>query len=261
MTRLLGDVSPLALQVWRRNFEVYLVTWKTATLSLAEPILFLASLGLGIGALQPAVSWAEKPTTYVAFIAPGIVAMSVMFQSFFECLYGSYIRMYYQRTFDAITSTPASLDDVVVGETLWGASRALIGALASLLVILVAGYARTPAALAVPVLAVAGGLLFGAAGICFTACVKNIESINYPLFLVATPLYLFGGVFFPLEGLPEWAQRASLFSPMAHLCTALRRACYGDAGPGVWLVAAGLVAGAVPLLALGIRLMRRRLVR
>lgn len=258
---LLGDAGVLSLQVWRRNLEVYLVTWRTAWTSLAEPVFNFLAFGIGVGMLTREVEWEGRLVSYTAFVAPGILAMSVMFQSFFECLYGSYIRMYYQRTFDAITATPASLDDVVVGEALWGATRGLIGAMTSLLVLWAFGYGRTPGAVAVPILALAGGLFFGAAGLCFTGVVKNIEAINYPLHLVGVPMYLFGGLFFPVDVMPGWAQIVARCNPMYYLSTALRSACAGDLGPSVWITLLGILAASVPLLALALRLMRRRLVR
>ncbi len=259
--RPLGEAGPLALQVWRRNLEVYLVTWRTACVSVVEPIFNFMAFGLGVGALTREVVVDGAAVPYEAWVAPGIVAMSIMFQSFFDCLYGSYIRMYYQRTFDAITATPASLDDVVVGEAMWGATRALIGSTTTLLVLWAFGHARNPGALGVPLLAVTGGMLFGAAGLCFTGIVKNIDSINYPLHLVGVPMYLFGGLFFPVEVMPEWARWVARANPMYYLAEALRACCGGDLGPRLWLTSLGLLAASVPLLALAIRLMRRRLIR
>ena len=258
---LLGDAGALALQVWRRNLEVYLVTWRTACISLVEPVLTFLAFGLGVGMLTPEFEWEGRTVSYTEFVSPGILGMAILFQSFFECLYGSYIRMYYQRTFDAITATPASLDDVVVGEVLWGATRGLLGALATLLVLWAFGQARTPGAAAVPLLALAGGVFFGAAGLCFTGVVRNIESINYPLHLVGLPMYLFGGLFFPAERMPDWAYPVTLCNPMYYLTNALRSACAGDLGPRVWLTLAGILVASLPLLALALRLMRRRLVK
>ena len=259
--RPLGDAGPLALQVFRRNLDVYLVTWRTACVGLVEPIFNFLAFGLGLGTLAREVTWEGRTLTYTAFVAPGILGMSILFQSFFECLYGAYIRMYYQRTFDAITATPASLDDVVVGEALWGTLRGVLGAVASLLVLMAFGYEGFPGALAVPVLAAGGGLLFGSMGLCFTGIVKSIDHINYPLHLVGVPMYLFGGLFFPVDVMPGWARAVSVFNPMTYLAAALRDALSGDLGPRVWLTLAGLLALSVPFLALAIRLMRRRLVR
>ncbi len=260
--RLLGDVSPLAFQVFRRNLEVYLVTWRTACVSLVEPAFNFLAFGLGLGAVAREIEVDGRMVPYEAFVAPGILAMSILFQSFFECLYGSYIRMYYQRTFDAITSTPASLDDVVIGEALWGTARALIGMTATLIVLWTLGHARTPAVAVIPFLAAAGGLVFGAAGLCFCGLVKSIDHINYPLHLVGVPMYLFGGLFFPIaDPMPRWAQALAHLNPMYYLSTAVREACAGGLGPRVWLTLAGLLALSLPLLALACRLMRRRLVK
>jgi lipooligosaccharide transport system permease protein len=256
-----GDVGPLAFQVFRRNLDVYLVTWRTACVSLVEPMFNFLAFGLGLGTLARTVEWHGRELEYAAFVAPGILGMSIMFQSFFDCLYGSYIRMYYQRTFDAITATPATLDDVVVGECLWGALRALMGSTASLIVVSAFGYGSLAGAAATPFLAVAGGLLFGALGLCFTGIVKSIDHINYPLHFVGVPMYLFGGLFFPVSTMPEWARWISRANPMYYLSEALRTAFEGDLGPRVWLTVLGLLAAALPLLALAIRLMRRRLIR
>ena len=261
MRGLLGDVGPLAFQVFRRNLDVYLVTWKTACVSLVEPVFNFLAFGLGLGTLTRTVPVDGQEVSYEAFVAPGILGMSILFQAFFECLYGAYIRMYYQRTFDAITATPASLDDVVVGECLWGALRGVLGCMASLVVVMAFGHGRTPGVIAVPFLAAAGGLLFGALGLCFTGIVKSIDHINYPLHFVGVPMYLFGGLFFPIDQMPGWAQKITAFNPMRYLADALRAAFAGDLGPRVWLTALGLAAAAVPLLALAVRLMRRRLVK
>lgn len=259
--RILGDAGPLALQVFRRNLDVYLVTWRTACVGLVEPMFNFLAFGVGLGVITREVAWEGRTMPYTAFVAPGILAMSIMFQSFFDCLYGSYIRMYYQRTFDAITATPASVDDVVVGEALWGALRGLIGSTTSLLVVLAFGYGHTWGVVAVPFLAVAGGLLFGSIGLCFTGIVKTIEHINYPLHLVGVPMYLFGGLFFPVDVMPAWARGVARCNPMYHLGNALRDALGGDIGPRVWLTILGLFCVAVPMLGLAVRLMRRRLVK
>jgi lipooligosaccharide transport system permease protein len=255
------DLSPLALQVWRRNFEVWLVTWRTAFVGLAEPIFTFLAFGVGLGAVTKEVPWDGRVVEYAAFVAPGVVAMGVMFQAFFECLYGAYIRMYYQRTFDAITATPASMDDVVLGEALWGMTRGALGALTTLLVVLAFGHAHTPWVLLAVPLAAAGGFFFGCFGLCFTGIVKDIESINYPLHLLGVPMYLFGGLFFPLDAMPTWIRAVSYLNPMFHLCDALRRLFLVGPDLRVALVFAGLLVASVPLLLLAMRLMRRRLVR
>ena len=93
-----------------------------------------------------------------------------MYASFFECSYGSYVRMYYQKTFDAIIATPVTIEDVIAGELLWGATRSMINAAVMVPVIALFGLIDTSYALLIIPFAFLGGLLFGAIGtVCFTA--------------------------------------------------------------------------------------------
>ena len=111
------DVSWRAVQVWRRDFNVYRATlWTNAIPPIFEPILYLLAFGAGVGTLigKP-IPYAGREVSYIAFIAPGLIAMTIMFWAFFETLYSSFIRMYYQKTFDAIVATPLSLGDVIAG--------------------------------------------------------------------------------------------------------------------------------------------------
>jgi lipooligosaccharide transport system permease protein len=263
VTGLLGDVSALSFRVWRRNLAVYLVTWRTAMVSLVEPVFNFLAFGIGVGAITESVEWHGRVLSYREFVGPAIIGMSILFQSFFEALYSAFVRMYYQRTFDAITATPASLDDVVVGEALWAMTKGLIGTTATVLVLWTMGVGRTWSIAFIPLLAASGGLLFASAGLCFTGVVKNIDSINYPLHLVGVPMYLFGGLFFPVDEryMPAWAVSLSKINPMYHLSEALRACCHGQPDAHVAWTVLGLAALSVPLLALAVRLMRRRLIR
>ena len=111
------NLSRLAWAVWRRNLDVYLKSWRVNLLTPAfEPVLYLLALGFGVGSYISEIDGVP----YVRFIAPALVAISVMNASFFECTYGSYVRMYYQKTFDAIVATPVSIEEVIPGEILWG---------------------------------------------------------------------------------------------------------------------------------------------
>ena len=123
-------------KVWHRNFDVFT---KTAAVnffpSLLEPILYLFAFGLGLGGYITNI----QGQSYLAFIAPALVAIAIMNGAFFECTFASFVRMYYQKTFDAIVATPISVEEVVAGELLWGATRATINSTIVLAVIAVFG--------------------------------------------------------------------------------------------------------------------------
>ena len=111
--------------VWHRNFDVFTKTIVSNFLpSLLEPILYLVAFGFGLGGFIPSV----QGQPYIKFIAPGLVAIAIMNGAFFECTFGSFVRMYYQKTFDAIVATPVSVEEVVAGELLWGATRSTANA-------------------------------------------------------------------------------------------------------------------------------------
>ncbi|MGW8272245.1 MAG: ABC transporter permease, partial [Thermodesulfovibrionales bacterium] len=107
-----------AFRVWQRHLTVYTKLYKSSfALNFIEPILYLSALGLGLGAYIGEI----HGMPYIEFIAPGIIASSAMFAAIYECTYGTYVRMTFQKTFDAILATPINIDDLIAGELMWGA--------------------------------------------------------------------------------------------------------------------------------------------
>ncbi len=220
---MLSRISRNSIQVWRRNRDVYLTTWKTNFIPpFLEPILYLVAMGLGFGVLIGQVEYQGNLYDYAKFLAPGLIAISIMYNAFFECTYGSFVRMHYQKTFDAIIATPVSIEDVIMGEMLWGATKALLSSTIVLGVVIIAGLAEFPGVVLVPVVAFLGGLMFAAIAMVFTAVVPNIDSFNYPFFLLITPMFLFSGTFFPLTVLPGWGQGLAQLLPLTHATTMIR---------------------------------------
>ena len=106
----------MVFTVWRRHADVWVRTWKTNLLPpLVEPILYLLGFGFGVGAYISEMGG----VSYVEYIAPSILAISMMFGAFFESTYSAFVRMYYQKTWQAIAATPASASDVLVAELAW----------------------------------------------------------------------------------------------------------------------------------------------
>ena len=213
-------------KVWRRNFDVFLKTWHVNFLpSLLEPILYLAAFGFGLGVL---ITGAVEGSSYIQFVGPGLVAIAVMYGAFFECTYASFVRMYFQKTFDAIIATPVSVEEVIAGELLWGATRATINASIVLVVIAAFGLVSSLWALLVPVLAFLGGLLFASLAMCFTAIAPDIDFFNFPTFLFITPMFLLSGTFFPLSLVPVPLQTIALGAlPLTHIVTLTRKLVSG----------------------------------
>lgn len=206
------------LRVWNRNFTVYRKTWKVSFLPpLLEPLLYLAAFGLGMSALVGNVSWREHSTSYVVFITPALLAVNMMYNSFFETTYGSFVRMYYQKTFDAMLATPLFLEEIITGEIIWGATKSVIASSIMLTIVSLFGLIRYPEGLLLVPLSFLAGLAFASIGMYFTAVVRNIDLFNLPIFLFITPMFLFSGTFFPLDTLPGWAQALAYCLPLTHL--------------------------------------------
>lgn len=262
MRTILRNISLRSLRVWQRDIDVYMTNWKTEFLPpLFEPILYVFAFGFGLGSLIHEVRYQGRTLSYVQFMAPGIIAIAIMFWSFTETTYSSFVRMYYQRTFDAILATPLLVEDVILGELLWAASKAVIASVIMLGVLAALGLVAWPSGLWVIPLAALGGLLFSALGLVVTAVTKNISSFNLPMFLLIMPMFTFSGTFFPVDILPSWALKIAWALPLTHVSFQVRAAVLG--WPDPWLWASVLYVGALTaiLSALALLLMKRRLIQ
>jgi len=246
-------------KVWKRNKDVFMKTLKVNFLPpLLEPILYLAAFGVGLGIFVGEIDGMP----YIQFMAPALVAISMMYSSFFECTYSSFVRMYYQKTFDAIIATPVSLDEVIAGEILWGATRSLINSSIVLGVIAVARLTPSPFFLLVPPFSFLAGLMFASMAMCFTAIVPNIDSFNYPAFLFITPMVLFCGTFFPITILPATLQfMAQLFLPLTHVIIIARSLTIGIFHFSMLLSFIWMLAVTPVFFILSINLMKKRLIK
>ena len=252
------DVSLRALRVWQRNRDVYLRLWKSELIwPLVEPLVTLFALGVGLGGLVELGSG----ESYIEFIAPGLLAVWPMWAAAGECGWGSFFRMENHRTFEAIVATPVSIEDVITGEILWGASRALISTAYILVVITAWGLVDSPLAVLVLPMAVLTGVMFASISLSYTSVAWSISSLNYFFAVFITPMFWLGGVFFPLERLPDWAVTASWFIPATHAVDVYRGLVSGNLewshlGDIAWMAVLAAVFYGIAVLS-----MRRRLVK
>lgn len=252
------DITGRVWSVWRRNWDAFLRTYRVNFIPpFVEPVLYLLALGFGLGTYVEAIDGIPYPV----FIAPALVSISVMYSAFFECTYSSFVRMYYQKTFDAIIATPVSIDEVIAGEMLWGAARGMIYATLMLPVLLLFGVVAMPSSLLLIPFAYLAGLLFAGIAMCFTAITPSIDALNYPAFLFITPMFLFSGTFFPLDLLPQPIQYFALaVLPLTHVVGINRAITLATFSPINLLSLVWIAVATVFFFVLAIRLMRRRLV-
>jgi lipooligosaccharide transport system permease protein len=260
MTGILAvpKVTRRAWKVWHRNLRVFVRTWKVNFFPpFIEAFLYLTAIGLGIGTYVGAIDGIP----YVNFIAPAILAIAVMNSAFFECTYGSYVRMYYQKSFDAMIATPLSIEDVIAGELLWGATRSVMYVAIMLPVLAAFGVISLPASLIAIPLAFLGGMMFAGIAMCFTAITPGIDTLNYPAFLFITPMTLFSGTFFPLTLLPAALQYfAIIVLPLTHLVSATRMCTLPAFSWSILLSLAWMLMVTMISCIIAINLMKRRLI-
>jgi len=255
---LLPRISWLSLKVWQRNWDVFFKTYQVNFLPpFIEPVLYLVAIGFGLGMFVGEIDGVP----YVNFIAPALLAISMMNAAFFECTYSSYVRMYYQKTFEAMIATPLSIDDVVTGELLWGATRSCIYSSVMLLVFALFGVVDLPLSLLIVPFSFLAGLLFACIAMCFTAVTPGIDALNYPSFLFITPMFLFSGTFFPLDILPPAVQTfAVVFLPLTQLVIITRSLTLSSLSPLFLYSLTWIILVTALCFVLSLRLMRRRLI-
>ncbi|MDO8720828.1 MAG: ABC transporter permease [Syntrophales bacterium] len=257
-----ASISRRFIRVWQRNLTVYRQNWKISFITpMLEPLFYLLAFGVGLGMLVGKIHFQGYEISYPRFIAPALIAINIMNTAFFENTFSSFVRMYYQKTFDAMMATPLTLGEIITGEIFWGATKAVIATAIMLLVISLFGLIRYPHGLLIIPLAFISGIAFGSIGMFFTGIVPRIEQFNLPIFLFITPMFLFSGTFFPLKNLPLWAQHLAAFLPLTHLVGMTRSFSLGLLNMEVLWGVGYLSLLSLIFFPLAINRMRRRLIK
>ena len=232
-----------AWSVWQRNATLYGRTWKLNLLpNFFEPVFDLTAIGVGVGAYISNMGG----MSYVEFLAPGLVVVAAMNGASFEVTYNVYVRLNFEKTYDAILTAPLEPDDLLLGEVMWAMTRVAIYGGSCFVAVALFGLAPLPGSLlAIPVIPLAG-LLFAALGLCFSLRVPNVDLFSFYFTLFITPLFLLSGVFFPLEERlgGVWLSLAEVL-PRVHPVRLARAAFHGrlieNGGQTLWDLAFCLV--------------------
>ncbi len=246
------------IHVWQRNRDIFIRLWRTEAIGyVVEPIIILLSLGMGLG-IYVGVVGGQK---YIEFLAPGIMASYSMFSASFECTYGSFIRMEYQNTYDAILATPLNVEDVIAGELFWGATRAMLTGTGILVIATIFQLVQSPWAILIPVVCFLNGLMFAGIALLFTSLAPAIYTFNYFFTLFINPIFFLSGVFFPLDQFPPILQRLSWISPLTSVVHLTRALFTGTFTVDLWLALLLVVAFSLLFGAISLATMRRRIVK
>jgi lipooligosaccharide transport system permease protein len=255
-----------SFRVWQRNVTIFRKYWKTIMFpNFVEPFLYLAALGLGLGAfIQPG---GINGQSYVQYIAPGLLASNAMFAASFESTFNTFVKLKIDRIYDAIITTPVNAEDVVAGEYLWAGTRAALYGTGFLAVLATLGWILSPQdplvsspwAISIPAMLLLIGIMFSVMGTLFTSLIQRIDLYAYYFTLVVTPLFLFSGIFFPVEDFPAPVPQIAWFTPLYHAVNVCRGLATGPS-PVIlvdiaWILIFTLVLALVP-----VQIMRRRLI-
>jgi lipooligosaccharide transport system permease protein len=232
--------------------------------SFGNPILFLTAMGLGLGGYVGEVpNAAVSGLTYLQFLAPGLLAATVMQTGSFETAFPILAGFQWNKIFHAMYATPLRPRDLVLGNVVWVAIRLAMVSAIFCVVVVAYGANRSPLIiLAIPA-AVLTGLAFAIPMMAFSATQRRPEAFATLFRFGVTPLFLFSGTFYPIDTLPAIIQPIAWLSPLWHGAEICRAFMYGTApqvlGPLLVHVAVLVTIAGIGLL-VAFRTFERRLV-
>jgi lipooligosaccharide transport system permease protein len=255
MTALMLLGPRRTLRVVERNAWTYIRLWPIFLSGFAEPVLYLLSIGIGVGALVGELPGpGGEPIPYEVFVAPAMLAASAMNGTVFDTTFVFFYKFKYAKTFDGMLATPLGVTDVARGELVWALLRGTVYAVGFLVTMTALGLTES----AWGILAMPGAILIGfgfaGVGLGLTTFMRSFVDFDYvPLAII--PLLLFSATFFPLDQYPAGVAWLVRVSPLYQGVALERALVLGDIGPGLLVHVAYLVTMGVA----GLRLARRRL--
>ena len=245
-------------RVWQRNRDAIIRGWKVELGGLViEPFIVLAAIGFGLGAYVGNIGDA----TYAEYLAPGLIASYAMFHATFDSTYGAYLRMESHHVYEAMLFTPVGPSDIVLGEAMWGATRAAVSGAVVLAAAAIFGLVSSPLALLAIPCAYLIGLTVASIALILTATASTIGAMNNFFTVFIIPMFYVSGVFFPLDHMPNTVKALSWILPLTPAAALTRGLVSGDLSWLMVLWALELVAMSAVALFVASFFMHRRLIK
>jgi lipooligosaccharide transport system permease protein len=219
-----------ALRVFEYNALNYRRIWRGTLFStFLSPVLFLAAMGIGLGTfVDQNGSGGLGPFSYAAFLAPGLLAGQAMQTAGFESTYPIMGAIVWDRTYHGMLATPITVSGIVFGQLGWVAVRMALVSAAFFVVMVAFGLVASPLGILSIGVGVLTGLAFAAPIMAFAATRKNDQAFQVLFRFGLTPMFLFSGIFFPIERLPGRLQLLAEILPLHHGVALARHLCLGD---------------------------------
>jgi lipooligosaccharide transport system permease protein len=247
----IGRITPFRAQrIWEKNYYAYRRLWKVIFSGFFEPVFYLLSLGIGMGALVGEVVLpGGQQVPYAAFLAPAMMAASAMNGAVIETTFNIFFKLHFGKVYEGILTTPMQPTDIAIGEIGWALLRGALYSTVFVGVMWALGMAESwMAVFAVPA-ATLIGFAFGAAGLAAATWMKSWQDFDL-VSLVTMPLFLFSGTFFPMDVYPTWLQPVVKLSPLYQGTELLRGFTLGILdwsmlGHALYLIVMGLIGAAI----------------
>ena len=209
--------TPMWLRAARYWGYQYKRTWRSSiATSFLIPVLYLAAMGVALGSLINKHSHGVDGVSYVAFLAPGLLAGTAMQIGTNDTMYPVLGAIKWMRTYLAMLAGPLDVYDVLLGHLAWVAARISIVVSIYLAVMAAFGVIYSPwAVLALPA-GVLTGMAFAAPMSAFAATLEKDSGFSTLYRFVIIPLFLFSGTFFPISQLPLVLQFVAYVTPLYH---------------------------------------------
>jgi lipooligosaccharide transport system permease protein len=266
-----GALANAWARVWRsrrlveRNVMVYRHQWIIILSGVFEPIFYLIGIGLGIGGIVgdvPPELVGGRSISYVAYVAPALVATAAMNGAVFETIFNVFFKLNFAKTYDGVLATPMGITEIAIGEMLWALTRAALYAIAMFLIMLAMGLVLSPLGILMVPASLLVAAAFAGAGLAGTSYLRTVNDFDVPMGLIVMPMFLFSGTFFPVEAvLPDWLVTVVQLTPLYHGINLIRGLSTGILGIGqVWDLVY-LVGFFVICMWIAMRQMERKLIK
>jgi lipooligosaccharide transport system permease protein len=198
-------------EIVRRNFTVYKSSWLVFLTGFLEPVLYLFSIGIGVGQLIDGFEFNGRVISYAAFVAPGMLAASAMNGAILDSTFGIFFKLRYDKVYEGVLATPMRTIDIARGELAWSLMRSAVYSAGFVVVMAAMGLVSSWwAVLAWPATWLIG-FAFAGAGMAVTTFMKSWQDFEY-IQLAIVPMFLFSATFFPVtafHGALRWVVEAT----------------------------------------------------
>jgi lipooligosaccharide transport system permease protein len=198
-------------EIVRRNFTVYKSSWLVFLTGFLEPVLYLFSIGIGVGQMIDGFTFNGRFVSYAAFVAPAMLAASAMNGAILDSTFGIFFKLRYDKVYEGVLATPMRTIDIARGELAWSLLRSAVYAVGFVVVMAAMGLVSSWwAVLAWPATWLIG-FAFAGLGMALTTFMKSWQDFEY-IQLGIVPMFLFSATFFPVTAYPgvlRWVVEAT----------------------------------------------------